>query len=128
RACLCFRTKLEKMPSIPEEPEMLESEVERRTMPDFIKPLGDVEVIEGKEAVLKCKVAGLPYPTISCHFTFVYDDPEYSLVILSAQPEHSGVYTCTAQNLAGSCSCKAELTVHTGLGSGRRQQGERRTD
>lgn len=51
----------------------------------------------------------------SSHFTFVYDDPEYSLVILSAQPEHSGVYTCTAQNLAGSCSCKAELTVHTGL-------------
>lgn len=53
------------MPSIPEEPEMVDSEVERRTMPDFIKPLGDVEVFEGKEAVLKCKVAGLPYPTIS---------------------------------------------------------------
>lgn len=51
----------------------------------------------------------------SSHFTFVYDDPEYSLVILAAQPEDSGVYTCTAQNLAGSCSCKAELTVHTGL-------------
>lgn len=53
------------MPSIPEEPEVLESEVERRTMPDFAKPLADVEVIEGKEAVLKCKVAGLPYPAIS---------------------------------------------------------------
>lgn len=53
------------MPSIPEEPELLESEVERRTMPDFVKPLADVEVIEGKEAVLKCKVAGLPYPTIA---------------------------------------------------------------
>lgn len=58
------RAKLEKMPSIPEEPEVLESEVEKRTMPDFVKPLADVEVIEGKEAVLKCKVAGLPYPTI----------------------------------------------------------------
>lgn len=58
------RAKLEKMPSIPEEPEVLESEVERRTMPDFVKPLADVEVIEGKEVVLKCKVAGLPYPTI----------------------------------------------------------------
>lgn len=56
---------MEKMPSIPEEPEVLESEVERRTMPDFIKPLADAEVVEGKEAVLKCKVAGLPYPTIS---------------------------------------------------------------
>lgn len=44
---------------------MLESEVEKRTMPDFVKPLADVEVIEGKEAALKCKVTGLPYPTIS---------------------------------------------------------------
>lgn len=60
-----FRAKLEKMPSIPEEPEVLESEVERRTMPDFITPLRDVEVVEGKEAVLKCKVSGLPYPTIA---------------------------------------------------------------
>lgn len=34
-------------------------------MPDFIKPLYDLDVVEGKEAVLKCKVAGLPYPTIT---------------------------------------------------------------
>lgn len=52
------------MPSIPEEPEVPENEMERLTMPDFIKPLYDLDVIEGKEAVLKCKVAGLPYPTI----------------------------------------------------------------
>jgi len=44
---------------------VLESEVERRTMPDFVKPLADVEVIDGKEALLDCKVAGLPYPTIA---------------------------------------------------------------
>lgn len=59
------RAKLEKMPSIPEEPEVPENEVERFTMPDFVKPLYDLDVIEGKEAVLKCKVAGLPYPTIT---------------------------------------------------------------
>lgn len=59
------RVKLEKMPSIPEEPEVLECEVEKRTMPDFVKPLADVEVIEGKETVLKCKVTGMPYPTIA---------------------------------------------------------------
>lgn len=53
------------MPSIPEEPELPENEVERFTMPDFIKPLYDLDVVEGKEAVLKCKVAGLPYPTIT---------------------------------------------------------------
>lgn len=60
-----IRAKLEKMPSIPEEPEVPESEVERFTMPDFVKPLYDLDVVEGKEAILKCKVAGLPYPTIS---------------------------------------------------------------
>jgi len=58
------RAKLEKMPSIPEEPEVPENEVERFTMPDFVKPLYDLDVVEGREAVLRCKVAGLPYPTI----------------------------------------------------------------
>lgn len=53
------------MPSIPEEPEVPESEVERFTMPDFVKPLYDLDVLEGKEAVLKCRVTGLPYPTIT---------------------------------------------------------------
>lgn len=48
----------------------------------------------------------------SSHYTFVYDDNECSLVVLNACPEDSGVYTCTARNLAGSVSCKAELTVH----------------
>jgi len=44
----------------------------------------------------------------------VYDDRECSLVVLNTQPEDVGVYTCTAKNMAGSVSCKAELTVHTG--------------
>lgn len=48
------------------------------------------------------------------HYTFVYDDNECSLVVLNACPGDSGVYTCTARNLAGSVSCKAELTVHEG--------------
>lgn len=59
-----LRSSLEKMPSIPEEPEVSEGEVEHKTMPDFIKPLSDLEVVEGKEAVLKCRVTGLPYPKI----------------------------------------------------------------
>lgn len=53
------------MPSIPEEPEQAETEVECFTMPDFLKPLHNLEVVESKEAVLECQVAGLPYPSIT---------------------------------------------------------------
>lgn len=58
-------SKLEKMPSIPEEPEQAETEAECLTMPDFLKPLHNLDVVESKEAVLECQVAGLPYPSIT---------------------------------------------------------------
>lgn len=58
-------SKLEKMPSIPEEPEQVETEAECFTMPDFLKPLQNLDVVESKEAVLECQVAGMPYPTIT---------------------------------------------------------------
>lgn len=58
-------SKLEKMPSIPEEPEQVEMETECFTMPDFLKPLHNLDVVESKEAVLECQVAGLPYPSIT---------------------------------------------------------------
>uniref|UniRef100_A0A3B4WWI4 non-specific serine/threonine protein kinase n=1 Tax=Seriola lalandi dorsalis TaxID=1841481 RepID=A0A3B4WWI4_SERLL len=114
--------KLEKMPSIPEEPEMLESEVERRTMPDFIKPLADVEVIEGKEAMLKCKVAGLPYPTMAWYHNgkriesseerkmTQYRDV-HSLVIRSTCHAHGGVYKAVISNKVGKAACYAHLYV-----------------
>lgn len=51
------------MPSIPEEPE--QGELERLSMPDFLRPLQDLEVGLAKEAMLECQVTGLPYPTIS---------------------------------------------------------------
>ena len=34
-------------------------------MPDFLRPLQDLEVGLAKEAMLECQVTGLPYPTIS---------------------------------------------------------------
>ncbi|XP_056157045.1 striated muscle preferentially expressed protein kinase [Lampris incognitus] len=114
--------KLEKMPSIPEEPEVLESETERRTMPDFVQPLADVEVIEGKEAVLKCKVAGLPYPTIAWYHNskqivsseerkmIQYRDV-HSLVIRSACHAHGGVYKSVISNKAGKAACYAHFYV-----------------
>ncbi|XP_034720163.1 striated muscle preferentially expressed protein kinase isoform X4 [Etheostoma cragini] len=114
--------KLEKMPSIPEEPEVLESEVEKRTMPDFVKPLADVDVIEGKEALLKCKVAGLPYPTITWyHNSKRIESSEarkmtqyrdvHSMVIRSACHAHGGVYKAVISNKLGKAACYAHLYV-----------------
>ncbi|XP_053170241.1 striated muscle preferentially expressed protein kinase-like [Scomber japonicus] len=112
--------KLEKMPSIPEEPE--ESEVERRTMPDFVKPLADVEVNEGKEVVLKCKVAGLPYPTIAWYHKgkpiesseerkMTQHRDVHNLVIRSACHAHGGVYKAVIANKVGKAACYAHLYV-----------------
>ncbi|XP_062384604.1 striated muscle preferentially expressed protein kinase [Sardina pilchardus] len=114
--------KLEKMPSIPEEPEVLESEVERRTMPDFVTPLRDVEVVEGKEAVLKCKVSGMPYPTISWYHNGKKIDSTddrkmtqyrdvHSLVIRSVCHGHNGVYKSVISNKVGKAACYAHLYV-----------------
>ncbi|KAM6958556.1 LOW QUALITY PROTEIN: striated muscle preferentially expressed protein kinase-like [Tautogolabrus adspersus] len=115
-------SKLEKMPSIPEEPEVLESEVEKRTMPDFVKPLADVEVIESKEVVLKCKVAGLPYPTIGWYHNgkriesseerkMTQHRDVHSLVIRSACHSHGGVYKAVISNKVGKAACYAHLYV-----------------
>ncbi|XP_068429339.1 striated muscle preferentially expressed protein kinase isoform X2 [Clinocottus analis] len=114
--------KLEKMPSIPEEPEVPENEVERFTMPDFIKPLYDLDVIEGKEAVLKCKVAGLPYPTIVWfHNGKRIESTEdrkmtqfrdvHSLVVRSVCHAHAGVYKSVISNKVGKATCYAHLYV-----------------
>ncbi|XP_029941890.1 striated muscle preferentially expressed protein kinase [Salarias fasciatus] len=114
--------KLEKMPSIPEEPEVLESEMEKRTMPDFVKPLADVEVIEGKEAVLKCRVTGLPYPTIAWYHKgkriesseerkMTQHRDVHNLTIRSACHAHGGVYKAVISNKVGKAACYAHLYV-----------------
>uniref|UniRef100_A0A673GPF5 non-specific serine/threonine protein kinase n=1 Tax=Sinocyclocheilus rhinocerous TaxID=307959 RepID=A0A673GPF5_9TELE len=119
-------SRLEKMPSIPEEPEVSEGEVEHRTMPDFIKPLSDLEVVDGKEAVLKCRVTGLPYPKIIWYHNGMKiessDDRKmiqyrdvHSLVINSVCHGHSGVYKCVISNKVGKAVCYAHLYVAVGL-------------
>uniref|UniRef100_A0A8C1IND1 non-specific serine/threonine protein kinase n=1 Tax=Cyprinus carpio TaxID=7962 RepID=A0A8C1IND1_CYPCA len=119
-------SRLEKMPSIPEEPEVFEGEVEHRTIPDFIKPLSDLEVVEGKEAVLKCRVTGLPYPKIIWYHNGTKiessDDRKmiqyrdvHSLVINSVCHGHSGVYKCVISNNVGKAVCYAHLYVAVSL-------------
>ncbi|XP_043931808.1 striated muscle preferentially expressed protein kinase isoform X2 [Protopterus annectens] len=115
-------SKLEKMPSIPEEPESPENETERFTMPDFVKPLHDLDVFESKDAVLECQVTGLPYPTITWfHNGQKIESTEdrkmtqykdvHRLVFHSVSHLHAGVYKSVIANKVGKAACYAHLYV-----------------
>ncbi|KAM5156092.1 striated muscle preferentially expressed protein kinase isoform 4-T4 [Callospermophilus lateralis] len=113
-------SKLEKMPSIPEEPE--QGELERLSIPDFLRPLQDLEVGLAKEAMLECQVTGLPYPTISWfhngHRIQSSDDRRmtqyrdvHRLVFPAVGPQHAGVYKSVIANKLGKAACYAHLYV-----------------
>ncbi|XP_064020589.1 striated muscle preferentially expressed protein kinase isoform X2 [Pogoniulus pusillus] len=115
-------SKLEKMPSIPEEPEQAETETECFTMPDFLKPLHNLDVVESKEAVLECQVAGLPYPSITWFHNgsridstddrkmMQYKDV-HRLVFRAVSHAHAGVYKSVIANKVGKATCYAHLYV-----------------
>uniref|UniRef100_A0AAV2K191 Ig-like domain-containing protein n=1 Tax=Knipowitschia caucasica TaxID=637954 RepID=A0AAV2K191_KNICA len=114
--------KLEKMPSIPEEPEVPDSDLERFSMPDFTKALLDLDVVEGREAVLKCRVSGLPYPSISWYHNglpirstedrkMMQHRDVHSLLIRSVTHSHGGVYKSVIANKVGKATCYAHLYV-----------------
>ncbi|NXJ59835.1 SPEG kinase, partial [Rostratula benghalensis] len=115
-------SKLEKMPSIPEEPEQVETETECFTMPDFLKPLQNLDVVESKEAVLECQVAGLPYPSITWFHNgsridstddrkmMQYKDV-HRLVFTAVSHAHAGVYKSVIANKVGKATCYAHLYV-----------------
>ncbi|CAM2100745.1 unnamed protein product [Caretta caretta] len=121
-ATAAHSSKLEKMPSIPEEPELPENEVERFTMPDFLHPLHDLDVVESKEAVLECQVAGLPYPTITWFHNGTkicssedrrmtqYKDT-HRLLFPAVSHAHAGVYKSVIANRVGKATCYAHLYV-----------------
>ncbi|KAM8806948.1 striated muscle preferentially expressed protein kinase [Eudromia elegans] len=115
-------SKLEKMPSIPEEPEQAENEVECFTMPDFLKPLHNLDVVESKEAVLECQVAGMPYPSITWfHNGSRIDSTDdrkmmqykdiHRLVFTAVSHAHAGVYKSVIANKVGKATCYAHLYV-----------------
>uniref|UniRef100_A0A8C2MT24 Striated muscle-specific serine/threonine-protein kinase n=1 Tax=Cricetulus griseus TaxID=10029 RepID=A0A8C2MT24_CRIGR len=113
-------SKLEKMPSIPEEPE--HGDLERLSIPDFLRPLQDLEVGLSKEAMLECQVTGLPYPAISWfhngHRIQSSDDRRmtqyrdiHRLVFPAVGPQHAGVYKSVIANKLGKAACYAHLYV-----------------
>ncbi|XP_044159571.1 LOW QUALITY PROTEIN: striated muscle preferentially expressed protein kinase [Bufo gargarizans] len=115
-------SKLEKMPSIPEEPEVQEMEVEGVLMPDFLRPLQDLDVVESREVQLECQVTGLPYPAITWYHNgqkiqstddrrmTQYKDI-HRLVFPSVSHSHAGVYKSVISNKVGKAACYAHLYV-----------------
>ncbi|XP_041477176.1 myosin light chain kinase, smooth muscle-like isoform X3 [Lytechinus variegatus] len=101
---------------------VLTRHVNTRKRPVFIKPIQDIEVVEGESVTFECHVDAIPEPTIiwtankkeikeSKYFQMSYKDAVATLLIAEAFAEDEGDYTCTATNGVGTVSCTAELTV-----------------
>lgn len=106
----------------------LERKEEKRNIPSFLKHVSNVEVSVGDLAKLSVTVTGSPKPQIqwffnnvkitsSADYKFVFDEESYSLIILSANFEHEGEYTCIASNVHGETACSAYLKVNPKGGS-----------
>uniref|UniRef100_W5NIH5 Leucine-rich repeats and immunoglobulin-like domains 3 n=1 Tax=Lepisosteus oculatus TaxID=7918 RepID=W5NIH5_LEPOC len=92
-------------------------------LPSFTKMPMDLTVRAGATARLECKAVGHPSPQIAWQKDGGTDFPaarerrmhvmpeDYVFVIVQVKTEDIGVYTCNAQNTAGTVSANATLTV-----------------
>jgi hypothetical protein len=87
--------------------------------PFFGKEPSDVTVLEGQSVEFQCRVSGDPVPNILWRRddgkmpigrAQILDDK--SLRIENVEPVDEGLYICDAENLVGSVSARASLTVH----------------
>ncbi|XP_014203572.1 leucine-rich repeats and immunoglobulin-like domains protein 3 isoform X2 [Copidosoma floridanum] len=91
--------------------------------PSFLKKPEDIRVTAGSTARLECSATGSPTPQIAWQKDGGNDFPaarerrmhkmptDDVLFIVNTKPSDSGVYSCTAQNLAGIISINASLTI-----------------
>ncbi|XP_078260435.1 obscurin-like protein 1a [Rhinoraja longicauda] len=93
--------------------------------PLFEIAIADTVVTVGSGALLKCIITGTPMPEVvwrkdgevvrTCPGQVVKAEGErHTLFILSASPQHAGLYSVTASNEVGLASCCANVHVHTG--------------
>jgi roundabout axon guidance receptor 2 len=87
--------------------------------PFFSKEPSDVTVLKGQSVQFQCRVGGDPDPNILWRRddgkmpigrAQILDDK--SLRIENVEPVDEGLYICDAENLVGSVSAQASLTVH----------------
>lgn len=91
--------------------------------PSFTKIPGDITVRSGKTARLECAASGLPQPEIAWQKDGGNDFPaarerrmhvmptDDVFFIINTKASDMGVYSCIAQNLAGSIIANASLNV-----------------
>lgn len=99
-------------------------------MPQFVKCLEDVEVIDGQEVMLFCVVKGVPMPTLTWYhnnkniveneeYVFTYDRQRghIYLVILDCLADDEGEFRCVATNTAGQTETRCNLRILPGDGT-----------
>ena len=86
--------------------------------PFLQEPLAGLTVNEGQTAFLKCKADGHPPPRVTwSKFNSSLPGGRHvvessgALVVKNVKSEDDGVYSCRAENLSGSVSASAKLTV-----------------
>lgn len=92
-------------------------------LPSFIKMPQDITIRTGTTARLECAAEGHPSPTIAWQKDGGTDFPaarerrmhvmpdDDVFFIMNVKIEDMGVYSCTAQNIAGTLSANATLSV-----------------
>lgn len=96
-------------------------------MPQFVKCLEDVEVVDGQEVMLFCVVTGKPMPTVTWYhnnqniakneeyvFTCDRQTGHVYLVILDCLADDEGEFRCVATNAAGQAVTKCKLRILPG--------------
>ena len=86
-------------------PQIIVSEVDLEVLkhqPVITKVGSTVRTLTGNDVTLMCSSVGAPPPRVTWTSGEISPVKNGNLTILTATPANSGVYTCTAENVAGS--------------------------
>ncbi len=95
--------------------------------PVFLEPFKDITVENHQDVEMICKVDGIPYPEVKFYKDWHLLAESYRIKIKHVEPDtwiiringaivrDSGLYTCTAKNIAGGTLCSCNLNVAESL-------------
>ncbi|XP_037517448.1 roundabout homolog 1 [Rhipicephalus sanguineus] len=90
------------------------------TKPYFVRVPEDVTTLAEESVAFECKVNGDPKPTVTWRrqdgkmpIGRAYVQEDKSLHIKNVAPADEGIYICESENIVGSASASATLTVHS---------------